>query len=159
MAVAAATSPAAGPPMPSATANRGLATRSSSWLLERTRPTSVAAPARSSIIGGLPWSSCRSGACRPCAWSTAVGDLPLVEVGAVGGPEVLDVEIAVAAEHPGVQLGHEGVVGDRHPAAAGPPDGHLVAEGELLAPAIGGLHHDQPLAARGLAGREREERG
>ena len=71
----------------------------------------------------------------------------------------------VAAEHPGVQLGHEGVVGERHPAAAGPPDRHLVAERELLTPALGGVDDDQALPAPappvrgGWPGRSRLDRG
>ncbi len=125
----------------------GLARRSSSWLLERTRPTSVAGPGsqldhrRTSMVVLPIWSL------SPLRMAAAAGDLPLVEVRPVGGSEILHVEIAVTPEDPGVQLGHEGVVGDRHPAAAGPPDGDLVAERELLAPVIGRLDHDQPLAA------------
>ena len=136
-----ATSPAAWPPMPSATANRGAATRSWSWLVARTRPTSVAEPARSSVIGGSlgqleDW-SCRPGggplgAAPPepaTLWS--LRKVPLVE------PRSSTKYSPVPPEDPGVELGDERVVGQGTPQPGGPSDGQLLAQLEGLAGPLG----------------------
>ena len=156
-----ATSPAAWPPMPSATAKSGLGARGAGpgcWTGPGRRrwPTPAAARSPADLHG-------RPADLQPVAFAQGSGRRrpSLIEVGAVGGPEVLDVERALPAEHPGVELGHEGVVGQGDAAATGPSDGQLVAELELLAPAVGRLDDDQSLASRpvALGGGRRGRRG
>ena len=137
--------------MPSATANSGSATSSWSWLLARTRPTSVAAPGPQ-LDHRLHFQG-RLADLEPV--TLAHGDrrvvtlLP-VEVGAVGGAEVLDEELAVAAEHPGVELGDEGVVGERRRRSRRPARRSARRRAGTPDPArSGGLDDDQPLARPG----------
>src|SRR4051794_26050913 len=106
-----ATSPARAPPIPSATANIGGATKSASSLLSRWRPTSLA-PAYSTI-----WSAIRlllvavlgvadSNHVRPLE-ALAARQLAAIEVGAVGGPHVLDVHVIAPLIDAGVVGGRE----------------------------------------------------
>ena len=65
-----------------------------------------------------------------------------VEVGAVGGAEVLDVDLAAAHEDAGVDLRHVGVV-ESHLAAGRPPHRQLLAERVEPALLLGRCHDDQ----------------
>src|SRR3954452_1515316 len=107
-----------------------------SWLAVRTRPTSVAEPARRVVVTGRAprWS---------CELHDGVAHLQLVaplhdhrtlhllavEVGAVGGTEVLHEQLTVAREDPRVDLARVGVVqGDL--AAGRAAHGELLRQGE-----------------------------
>src|SRR5207248_121180 len=66
-----------------------------------------------------------------------------VDEGPVGRAQVLDPGLAVATEHPGVELGGEGVV-QRDPTAGRTTHRHLVTEVEDPSPPLGGLQHSEP---------------
>src|SRR5207302_5535547 len=113
-----------------------------------TRPTSVAPPARSSVISTALSSldQLQHGLADLQTVTLADGNgrahLLAVEEGAVGGAQVLDEEVAVAAEQAGVQLGGVGVVeGDL--TAGGPADGELVDHVVGAAALVGGLDDAQ----------------
>src|SRR4249919_3310805 len=174
-ATALATSPAACPPIPSATAKTWATARTLSSLPGRTRPGSVAVPQRSSAISRPD----RRAGSRRLQDGVAHLDLvarpqhgrpgqaSTVDVGAVGRPQIFDEDAVVPAEHPGVERRRERVVGDGHVAAGGAPDRELGdVELEAHALAAGWPGHGQavrhirrapsgPPRAAGPAGRGR----
>src|SRR4051794_3771623 len=128
--------------MPSATATSPIAssTRYASSFPSRTRPTSVAAPVTSLTAPASPQPS-------PDCLGDGLPELHVVTPAELGGvhqrlaveqravarPEVFHVDRPVAPEHPRVDGGDEGVVGEHDPAPAAATDGELVGEREALA--------------------------
>ncbi len=155
----AATSPPTWPPMPSATAKRFGRSSGMSWLIVRTRPTSVAEPDRSTVTGRPRRPSSRSGAGRPCPAASRLLDLLGVDERAVGRAEVLDPELVVAPEEAGVQRRGVDVLGHGDAATGRAPDRQLVVEVVGLPGVLGRLHHlevELPAAALlGAVGRPR----
>src|SRR3954452_17417868 len=92
-----ATSPARAPPIPSATANIGGATKRAGSLLSRCRPTSLA-PVYSTIRSAIRLllvavlGVADTNHVRPLE-ALAARQLAAIEVGPVGGPHVLDVHV------------------------------------------------------------------
>src|SRR4051812_17645220 len=125
-----ATSPAACPPIPSATASSRGPAYTESWLLPRIRPRSErAAYRRTRLIGPCPCAGSRAQLQRGLADPDRLAggdqeralDALLVEVGAVRRSEVLHVPLAAPVGQPGVPGAGE-VVGEHQRRVVGPAD-------------------------------------
>src|SRR5687767_12568150 len=134
-----ARSPAAAPPMPSATAISRLLAYPESWLLVRRRPVSVRATYRSlrEVISTQSLLQLDDGLAEPDLDAQAhrhrAGDALAAEVRAVRAADVLDEPLLPVGGEPGVPGGHVVVVEPDARVGAAPEQDRLVAERNALA--------------------------
>ena len=142
--------------MPSATANNASArsTTNESSFPSRTRPTSVAYPARS-FIRPSPRARCRQRApCRRVGAAPAPTRVPFTNVPFVlprSSIQRLPPELYAAAR----ARGRIRVAGDRDRAASAAPDGQLAVDRERGATSVRGLGDDQAPAGLRVTPRSR----
>src|SRR5215211_5056188 len=103
------------------------------------RPTSVAAPTTSLMSAHHLGDGLAELHLVAATDALSALDRPTVQQRAVAGPEVFDVDVAVATEHARVHLRHEAVV-EHDAAPPTSPHRHLVVQCERLTAARLGFH-------------------